>query len=406
MKIALLHPAFGAWGGAENVVLWEAQGLRERGHDVTVLAASFSERALTLFAEAGVTTRRLRFMDGRAWTRLQIGGGGVRMLAQADHVVRLDRASMRRGAAGLARDLAAYDGVNVHNFPATWWLHEAQQAAGNKPFPRVVWYCEEPPRTLYPGLFDGDPFAFAPDGSALQAHDREVGASLTRIACNSRYVRDRVAAIYGRPDAECLYLGIPPPPGGPRAWGTNDGLDVLMVTRLVEAKNVACAIEAVARVEGARLRIAGTGPQRADLERLIEARGVASRVKLLGFVPDDEMPALYRSADAFIFLPIGEPFGLVLLEAAWAGVPCVTSNHGGPSEIVLNGETGWLVDPRSVEEVADALRRMLADAATGGLGESPLARMGMAARARVEKTFSLSRCVDGMEALLNDGDGG
>lgn len=401
MKIALLHPAFGAWGGAENVVLWEAQGLRKRGHDVTVLAASFSERAVALFGEADVKTRRLRLMDGRAWTRLQVGAGGVRMLPQADHVVRLDRPSMRRGAAGLARDLAAYDVVNVHNFPATWWLHEARRAAGHSPFPRVVWYCEEPPRTLYPGLFDGNHFTFAPDGSSLQAHDREVGAGMTRIACNSRYVRDRVAAIYERPDATCLYLGIPPPPGGPRAWGASDGLNVLMVTRLVEAKNVACAIEAVARVEGARLRIAGTGPQRVELERLIEARGIPDRVKLLGFVPDEEMPALYRSADAFIFLPIGEPFGLVLLEAAWAGVPSVASNHGGPSEIVVNGETGWLVDPRSVDEVAGALRRMCEDAAASGPDGSPLSRMGMAARKRVEETFSLSRCIDAMEALLS-----
>lgn len=400
MKVALLHPAFGAWGGAENVVLWEAQGLRERGHDVTVLAGSFSERALGLFVEAGVKTQRLRLMDGRAWTRLQLSAGAVRMLPQADHVVRLDRPSMRRGAAGLARELSVYDVVNVHNFPATWWLHEARKMGGGA-FPRVVWYCEEPPRTLYPGLFDGADFTFTPDGSALQAHDREVGAGLARIACNSRYVRDRVAAIYERPDAECVYLGIPPPPGAPRAWGPGEGLDVLMVTRLVEAKNAACAIEAVALVEGARLRIAGTGPQRADLERLIEERGVSDRVKILGFVPDEAIPDLYRSADAFIFLPIGEPFGLVLLEAAWAGVPSVSSNHGGPSEIVRHGETGWLVDPRSVGDVAGALRRMVTDAAASGADGSPLARMGRAARTRVEETFSLSRYIDVMEALLS-----
>lgn len=394
MKIAIVHPAFGAWGGAESVVLWQAEGLRARGHEVVVMAAFFSERARSLFTRAHVPTRRLTFMDGRPWTRLQIGSRGVGLLPLADHVVRLERDAMRRGAAQLRAAVSGFDVVNVHNFPATWWVHEARESARGD-FPRVVWYCEEPPRTLYPGLFDAADFTFTPDKSPLQTHDRAVGTAIERIACNSGYVCARVDAIYDRPDARCVYLGVPQLLASPAPVPRDGPLEAIMVTRLVEAKNVACAIRAVARVPGVRLRIAGTGPQQDALEQLIAAQGVSDRVALLGFVADADMPALYGSADTFVFLPIGEPFGLVLLEAAWAGLASITSDHGGPAEIVEHGETGWRVDPRSVDAVAEGLQQLRDD-------PRRTREMGVAARARVEERFRLERFVDDIEALLSE----
>ena len=81
MRIALVHPSFGAWGGAESMLLWIARGLRERGHHVVMHAGAFSERARLLFGEAGVPLCELRHMHGRPWTRLQLGftGGWPRL---------------------------------------------------------------------------------------------------------------------------------------------------------------------------------------------------------------------------------------------------------------------------------------------------------------------------------------
>lgn len=398
MKIALVHPAFGSWGGAENVALWLARGLIARGHAVTVFSGAFSDRAQALFCEAGVRIQVLRHMHGRPWDRLQLALPRARVLPLADHVVRLDRRAMRRGARAVAAALRDFDVVNVHNFPAHWWTHEARQAAGGR-FPRVVWYCHEPGRTLYPGLFDGPDFTFEPDGSELQAYDREASGMADVILANSAYGRARIAAIYERADVGILYPGIPRESlPATLAAGSGSGLDVLAVTRLVPAKGMACAIEAVARVPGVRLRVAGTGPQRAELEALARDRGVADRVRFLGFVPDAELPALYGSADVALYIPIGEPFGLSLVEAGAYGLPCIASDHGGPSEIVLHGETGYLVDPRSPQAVAQALAQLLHDTAEGA--QSRLARMGMAARKRVEDHFTMDRMLEGLESHL------
>jgi phosphatidylinositol alpha-1,6-mannosyltransferase len=156
---------------------------------------------------------------------------------------------------------------------------------------------------------------------------------------------------------------------------------VLGVSRLVPRKGFDVLIDAAARLRpDVQLVIAGDGRDRTRLER--RARATApGRVRFLGAVPDDELPALYACADVFA-MPCrerwlgleAEGFGIVFAEAAACGVPAVAGKSGGSSEAVTDGETGFVVEPRA-DAVRDALDRLLADA---GLRR----RMGSAARAR------------------------
>jgi phosphatidylinositol alpha-1,6-mannosyltransferase len=156
---------------------------------------------------------------------------------------------------------------------------------------------------------------------------------------------------------------------------------VLGVSRLVPRKGFDVLIDAAARLRpDVQLVIAGDGRDRTRLER--RARATApGRVRFLGAVPDDELPALYACADVFA-MPCrerwlgleAEGFGIVFAEAAACGVPAVAGKSGGSSEAVTDGETGFVVEPRA-HAVRDALDRLLADA---GLRR----RMGSAARAR------------------------
>ena len=91
-------------------------------------------------------------------------------------------------------------------------------------------------------------------------------------------------------------------------------------------------------------------------------RGLGGRVRFLGRVPDADLPALYGCADVFAMVCrdrwIGleaEGFGIVFLEAAASGVPAVAGRSGGSHEAVVDGETGFVVDPRSVSEVTRAV---------------------------------------------------
>ena len=97
----------------------------------------------------------------------------------------------------------------------------------------------------------------------------------------------------------------------------------------------------------------------AGLRRSVEAAGVRQDVRFFGFVPLRTLAALYRLASAFAFPSLYEGFGLPPLEAMACGTPVVTSRLSSLPEVV--GDAALLVDPYSVDEIADALERVLGD---------------------------------------------
>ena len=162
--------------------------------------------------------------------------------------------------------------------------------------------------------------------------------------------------------------------------------------RVVERKGVDDVIRALAEVPGAELIVAG-GPEPSRcgtdeefrrLRSLAADLEVAGRVLLRGRVARADVPALLRSADAFVCYPWYEPFGIVALEAMACGVPVVTAAVGGMLDTVVDGVTGVQVPPRRPDLLAAALRRMLA---------SPRQRawMGANGHARAQRLYGWDR---------------
>ncbi len=163
-----------------------------------------------------------------------------------------------------------------------------------------------------------------------------------------------------------LDLFRPDGPAEPRRPGLRR---VLVVSRFVERKGIGNAISAIARVPGCELLIAG-GPPAARLDgdaeavryrRMAADHGVADRVRLLGSVPRERVPALMRSADAVVCVPWYEPFGIVPLEAMACGVPVIASAVGGLVDSVVDGATGLHVPPRRPRALARKLKWLLHD---------------------------------------------
>ncbi len=160
------------------------------------------------------------------------------------------------------------------------------------------------------------------------------------------------------------------------------------VAALVPHKGQRHLVEAAAlvvrQVPDARFVIAGEGELRPALERQIREHHLEKHVILAGFRPD--VLSVHKAFDVFVMSSVTEGLGTSLLDAMACGKPVVATLAGGIPEVVVDGETGFLVAPRDHAAMAEAIVRLLRDAALR-------LRLGEAGRARVGTRFSVERMV-------------
>ncbi|MEK7245641.1 MAG: glycosyltransferase, partial [Pseudomonadota bacterium] len=154
---------------------------------------------------------------------------------------------------------------------------------------------------------------------------------------------------------------------------------LLAMGRLHENKGFDVLIEAVARLPGVYLWIAGEGPRYADLEARAQQLFVKPRVRFLGW--RDDAPALFAACDVFVCPSRHEPLGNVVIEAWAQGVPVVATESRGPAALVRHGETGLLVPVDDARALAHAIQQLLAD-------REQAARLGRAGRSAFEQRFT------------------
>lgn len=181
-----------------------------------------------------------------------------------------------------------------------------------------------------------------------------------------------------------LAVAPAPVPGFEPAAG-----DLLFVGRLRIRKGVEVALEAIATLarEGRRVRllVAGDGEHRDRLEARAGELGLgADRVRFLGRVSAGQVRWLLERTEALVVPSIYEGMPLVVLEAMSAALPVVASRVSGIPEVVVDGETGWLVPPEDPPALAAALAALLDDSAER-------TRRGAAGRARCAELYRPER---------------
>jgi glycosyltransferase involved in cell wall biosynthesis len=169
---------------------------------------------------------------------------------------------------------------------------------------------------------------------------------------------------------------------------------LLTVGRLDPQKGLADLIEAAAIVApkfpAAHFLLVGEGPERGAIERLIREKGLADRVHLAGWRPD--VPELLAAGSVLILPSHWEGMPNVILEAMAAGLPVAATQVEGTSELVVEGQTGFLVPVKSPQALADAISKMLAVPAFAKA-------LGASGRERVTAEFSWERMVARYESL-------
>jgi len=140
---------------------------------------------------------------------------------------------------------------------------------------------------------------------------------------------------------------------------------VLFVGRLAPQKGVGTLVTAAALIENpsAQVLLVGDGPERSALEREAKRIGVGGRVRFLGFVAHERLPAAMVHADVLVLPSLYEELGTVLLEAMQAALPIVASRTGGIPDVIEDGVNGLLVPPGEPDALARAIDRVLADRA-------------------------------------------
>ncbi len=141
-----------------------------------------------------------------------------------------------------------------------------------------------------------------------------------------------------------------------------DGPYILSVGTVQPRKNYERLVEAFSRLKYADIKLViagGKGWLDDPLYRCIDALKLRDQVVITGFVDDADLPALYSGARAFAFPSLYEGFGLPPLEAMACGVPVVSSNTSSLPEVV--GDAALCVNPRSVDELEEALRLAIED---------------------------------------------
>jgi glycosyltransferase involved in cell wall biosynthesis len=172
--------------------------------------------------------------------------------------------------------------------------------------------------------------------------------------------------------------------------GIEDKIVVLYVGRLVPQKGVDYLIKAFSKVlqENSRvvLVIVGEGPLKSDLLDLVDKLKIRNHVIFLKAVPYNRIHKIHAMSDITVLPSIPtkswmEQFGYVLIEAMACGKPIVASRCGAIPEIVIDNETGFLVEPGDVNELAGKISLLISDSKLRK-------KMGYKGRIRVEKKFS------------------
>jgi len=216
-----------------------------------------------------------------------------------------------------------------------------------------ICYCHTPMRYVWDAE---DDYAFDPLRGLvmrslrprMQRWDCRTSGGVSHFIANSRFVRERIRTYYGR-DAEVI-----PPPVDTQFYTSSTASPrqdfYVAAGALVPYKRFDLAVKAFNKL-GRRLVIAGSGP---ELKRLRNMAG--SNIDVRGWVTDEELRRLFRSARGLVFAA-REDFGMVAVEAQACGCPVIAFGAGGSAETVQDGVNGILFAEQHADEIVRAVRR-------------------------------------------------
>ncbi|HET6266936.1 MAG TPA: glycosyltransferase family 4 protein [Acidobacteriota bacterium] len=367
VNFAFLFPRFKLLSGAERLILKLTEALLHQGHSVSICCHRFDESCRPLLPSSAnlvITGAKLDYFANRYWN-----------------------AAFDYWKAGKLVEAIPGEPDAICCFgPALTALPRAQE----KFRVPVLYFCYEPPRYLYTDQevilrrLGAATLLGPPLLAWYRRRDQKLVSRADAVLSNSFFGKEQIHTIYGR-DAQVITHGLDPYRAGTRRdalrqlWGvgTND-IAAITVNYLHPRKRIDLFIKTIGAAHHANPAVkgivVGDGPER---ERLTLIGG--PDVVFTGFVPESDLFEYYQAADLYLHTARMETFGLSVIEACGNGLPVVSVREGGPTETLVDGETGLLCDPDP---------HALSNAVLSLLDPQKRCEMGKRASERVRKEYT------------------
>jgi glycosyltransferase involved in cell wall biosynthesis len=199
----------------------------------------------------------------------------------------------------------------------------------------------------------------------LRKMERKIYFRSEKVLSVSNYTKQRIIKEFGITDDK---ISVVPNPVdtqlfSPRGAKIDKDRFILFVGRLDPRKNLQILLKSfktvLRKINDLKLVIIGTGPEKRKLVRLVSELGIGSSVEFMDFVHYEDLPKYYRSCEMFVLPSNQEGFGIVLIEAMASGKPVVSTKCGGPTDFVVDGKNGLLVDTNDEKAMAEGIVELM-----------------------------------------------
>jgi glycosyltransferase involved in cell wall biosynthesis len=223
---------------------------------------------------------------------------------------------------------------------------------------------------------------------------RVIWRDASAVIANSNGLRDLALAFDSRAEIPVIPNGVDviSHPNETRLWIPPR---LFSAGRIVHQKGLDLGLQALSQLTDLdwEWHIAGDGPQLDVLKSRIQELGLADRVTFLGWQSREGLTGWYHRSNVFLFPSRHEGMPNAVLEAMSSGLPVVATRIAGSEELVLDGETGFLVPSENVDELREALRKILTD-------PELRKKMGSASRMRVEQNYTWKKVAEAYQTAL------
>ena len=370
MHVVYLQPHFTYPGGSGNFILETAERLVQRGIDVSIITQAGASDLPQRYP--GI---QFRFVGGSLPNTISYWANYLRIYKRVEKII----------------DDIHPDIIFPQVFPANYWGFLYKK---HKPEIPCIWYVHDPSvfihdRRWIDGLPNPMRFFARASNPLMKVIDTNLVSHADYALVNSKYTAEQYREIYGVLETEIVYPGVDISEFPAHPIEKDDY--ILCVSRLTKFKQIDLVLDALSLLEqkgiSKKLVIVGDGEEKENLMKQCQKLGLVDTVTFTGKVNRDLLISYYARAQCVVFPSVGEPFGIVPIEAQAAWTPVIATKSGGPMESVVDGETGFLVEPNSVNALAEKILYF-------DQNKQVAKSMGITGRKNVETMFSWEKATE------------